>query len=236
MATFEIVLSRLKSVVTCDICQGIFSSPLFLKCGHTFCFRCIWPLFAKGPVINCATCGVKTYMFQAMLCKKAREVVELLYKYSPTTFPINSRGMTNADYELAKRTFFRAPIAVSRYSFHKNSMRCTFPYKWMAIFAKKIGQSGYPFFIYEKLRDLLQPVLTEEQKEYSIVERCKKWPHCGDSKCEYIHPFNPCTYGDACQERDKCLLLHGEDYLHIYTVVESKSDLCALRENPLARA
>ncbi|VDO12255.1 unnamed protein product [Rodentolepis nana] len=142
--------------------------------------------------------------------------MELIHKYSPSTLPNIDRGMTDDDFDKVQAHYLAAPMAVSRYAFHKNSERCTFPYKWMTCFAKKIAECGYPTFIYDKVKKLLEPVIAYEEKASRISERCKKWPHCPEVTCDYVHPNNPCQDGDACQNRDTCLFLHGEDYLHMY--------------------
>ncbi|KAM3172845.1 hypothetical protein ACTXT7_013705 [Hymenolepis weldensis] len=112
-----------------------------------------------------------------------------------------------------------------------SELRCLL--KTMGTFAKKLGQHGYPFFLQKKLEKFLQQTIRADKTNFEIKERCRDWPHCTSMECKFIHPLAPCRYGDACQKREICLFLHGEDYLHVYTVVESQWDLTLPLTEPI---
>ncbi|VDL21529.1 unnamed protein product [Hymenolepis diminuta] len=222
--------------ITCGVCSRTISSPISLTCSHVFCFRCIWPIFVKGSRVFCPTCGRKSDVERVSICHQTRKAVELFYKYWPS-MPRNSRPeMKEADIDTSKQVLFSVSVFTSRYVFHKYCAMCNFPHKWvnliflsvsfqMATFAKKLGEHGHPFFLKKKLAGYLQQTLRVDKTDFEICERCQDWPHCTKLNCKYIHPMEPCLRGDVCHDREECPFLHGEDYLHVYTVIESQWDL-----------
>uniref|UniRef100_A0A3B5B8F3 E3 ubiquitin-protein ligase TRIM39-like n=1 Tax=Stegastes partitus TaxID=144197 RepID=A0A3B5B8F3_9TELE len=54
MASPSVLLSEVQ--FQCCICQDVFSEPVSIPCGHSFCFTCITSLWDDSPAISCPKC------------------------------------------------------------------------------------------------------------------------------------------------------------------------------------
>ncbi|KAK1890108.1 Protein fantom [Dissostichus eleginoides] len=54
MATPSVLLSEVQ--FQCWICQDVFSDPVSIPCGHSFCFTCITSHWDRSPAVSCPKC------------------------------------------------------------------------------------------------------------------------------------------------------------------------------------
>ena len=57
-----------KVLVECQVCREVYDyqdlCPRMLKCGHSFCTRCLWQLLTADDKIPCPTCRVEVNVRQ----------------------------------------------------------------------------------------------------------------------------------------------------------------------------
>lgn len=75
MASPGVLLSEVQ--FQCFICQDVFSEPVSIPCGHSFCFTCITSHWNNSPAITCPKCQTK-YERRPELCENsfAKEMSE----------------------------------------------------------------------------------------------------------------------------------------------------------------
>uniref|UniRef100_A0A3Q3F367 E3 ubiquitin-protein ligase TRIM39-like n=1 Tax=Kryptolebias marmoratus TaxID=37003 RepID=A0A3Q3F367_KRYMA len=75
MASPSLLLSEVQ--FQCCICQDVFSEPVSIPCGHSFCFGCITSHWEDKPGISCPKCH-RVYKVRPELCENsfAKEISE----------------------------------------------------------------------------------------------------------------------------------------------------------------
>nr|XP_049573926.1 E3 ubiquitin-protein ligase TRIM39 isoform X2 [Syngnathus scovelli] len=75
MASPSTILSE--ALLQCGICQDVFSEPVSIPCGHSFCFNCITSRWERGAASSCPKCDT-LFATRPELCENsfAREMSE----------------------------------------------------------------------------------------------------------------------------------------------------------------
>lgn len=95
-------------LLTCTLCRGLFSDPITINCGHTFCGKCLErdrTKTGKGP--TCKECGILHFGLKETSLRTNVVLSNLIKKW----FPNRSRAAelkTEGNKYFAKRDFERA--------------------------------------------------------------------------------------------------------------------------------
>lgn len=56
MASLSALMSEMQMQFQCSLCQDVFSEPVSIPCGHSFCFTCITSRWGGGHAVSCPKC------------------------------------------------------------------------------------------------------------------------------------------------------------------------------------
>lgn len=77
MASLNVLMSEMQMQFQCSLCQDVFSEPVSIPCGHSFCFTCITSRWGGGHAVSCPKCQT-VFKTRPELCENsfAKEMSE----------------------------------------------------------------------------------------------------------------------------------------------------------------
>lgn len=77
MASLNVLMSEMQMQFQCPLCQDVFSEPVSIPCGHSFCFTCITSRWGGDHAVSCPKCRT-VFKTRPELCENsfAKEMSE----------------------------------------------------------------------------------------------------------------------------------------------------------------
>ncbi|XP_036603879.1 probable E3 ubiquitin-protein ligase TRIML1 [Trichosurus vulpecula] len=101
------LVEKLQNCLTCSICLGYFTDPVTVKCGHTFCTRCLIQCSEEAQeTFTCPECrGVIKYS-RDMVTNKSLQTLSITAKMIRHHLLQTIMGLTTCDQHGEKEKFF----------------------------------------------------------------------------------------------------------------------------------
>ncbi|KAF3836914.1 hypothetical protein F7725_004378, partial [Dissostichus mawsoni] len=95
MATPSVLLSEVQ--FQCWICQDVFSDPVSIPCGHSFCFTCITSHWDRSPAVSCPKCQAR---FPALSSPTSSKACSDIVVHSHTCLGTVRRAVADIELQL----------------------------------------------------------------------------------------------------------------------------------------